>query len=145
MYVQGKVCLSILNTWPDGPQWSGVQTLESVLLVLMSDVLCANPLENEPAYRKCGASEESKKYNRLVWHANIQTAVLGMVRNVPEAFSEFSDIIEKEFQIKAPEIVESLTPYLEFDAKHEHSRAFSFGCTYSFGALKRNIEQLIKN
>jgi ubiquitin-protein ligase len=36
MYREGKVCLSILNTWHDGPQWSGVQTLESILLLILS-------------------------------------------------------------------------------------------------------------
>ncbi len=48
LYVQGKVCLSILGTFP-GPSWSANMTLETVLLNLQS-LLDENPLANEPAY-----------------------------------------------------------------------------------------------
>jgi ubiquitin-protein ligase len=48
LYVQGKVCLSILGTYP-GPSWSANMTLETVLLNLQS-LLDENPLANEPAY-----------------------------------------------------------------------------------------------
>ena len=32
MYREGKVCLSLLNTWHVGERWSGCQTLSSILL-----------------------------------------------------------------------------------------------------------------
>ena len=46
LYTNGKVCLSILNTW-SGESWTSCQTISSVLLTL-SIVLCENPLLNEP-------------------------------------------------------------------------------------------------
>lgn len=46
MYKNRKVCVSILNTWR-GEQWSGCQTIKSVLLTLMS-LLDSKPLLNEP-------------------------------------------------------------------------------------------------
>ncbi len=48
LYVEGKVCLSILGTFP-GPSWSANMSLETILLNLQS-LLDENPLANEPAY-----------------------------------------------------------------------------------------------
>jgi ubiquitin-protein ligase len=50
LYVQGKVCLSILGTWT-GPKWSAVMTISTVLSSIQS-LLEANPLTNEPGYEK---------------------------------------------------------------------------------------------
>lgn len=50
LYVQGKVCLSILGTFA-GPSWSGTQSLSTVLLSIQG-LLDANPLAHEPAYEK---------------------------------------------------------------------------------------------
>ena len=46
LYVNGKVCVSILNTWK-GEQWSSCQTLSSILLTICS-LLDNMPLTNEP-------------------------------------------------------------------------------------------------
>ena len=48
LYVEGKVCLSILGTFP-GPSWSGTQSLNSVLMSILG-LLDTNPLAHEPAY-----------------------------------------------------------------------------------------------
>lgn len=48
LYVEGKVCLSILGTF-SGPSWSGTQSLSSVLLSILA-LLDKNPLAHEPAY-----------------------------------------------------------------------------------------------
>ena len=48
LYVEGKVCLSILGTYP-GPSWSGTQSLSSVLMSILA-LLDNNPLAHEPAY-----------------------------------------------------------------------------------------------
>ena len=92
MYLNGKVCLSVLNTWHDGPQWSGIQTLESVLLVIMSDVLNANPLENEPAFRGCGDSVDAVAYRRRIFHANLEM-IMRMVTAPPPFAAEHSALM----------------------------------------------------
>ena len=50
LYVQGKVCLSILGTY-SGPQWSGALSFNSVLLSILG-LLDNNPLAHEPAWEK---------------------------------------------------------------------------------------------
>ena len=44
LYTNGKVCISLLNTW-QGEQWTGCQTITSILLVL-STLLNDKPLLN---------------------------------------------------------------------------------------------------
>ena len=50
LYSNGKVCLSILNTW-NGPGWTTATTLKMVLLSLQS-ILHEHPIQNEPGYEK---------------------------------------------------------------------------------------------
>ena len=56
LYSNGKVCLSILGTWP-GPKWECTMSLNTIALTIQS-ILGENPLTNEPAYYnnslKCG-------------------------------------------------------------------------------------------
>lgn len=48
LYVEGKVCLSILGTY-SGPPWSASQSLTSVLMSILA-LLDTNPLAHEPSY-----------------------------------------------------------------------------------------------
>jgi len=78
LYRTGKVCLSILNTWR-GEQWSGCQTLTSVLLALCT-VLNAEPLLNEPNITKNHIDFET--YNEIIKYKNIEVAILGIIQSV---------------------------------------------------------------
>ena len=60
LYRNGKVCLSILNTWR-GEGWTSCQTIRSVLLTLVT-VLNEKPLLNEPGVRDNDI--EIKTYNQ---------------------------------------------------------------------------------
>ena len=139
MYVQGKVCLSILNTWHDGPQWSGVQSLESVLLAIMSDVLTENPLENEPAYKNCGKSADALTYNRLVWYANVNTAIYGMLTNPPLHAIPFQMILWAEWETNKETVLQQVKACLQMDGTKEMSRAFGFGHQYNFKGLLEKL------
>lgn len=140
MYKEGKVCLSILNTWHDGPQWSGVQTLESVLLVIMSDVLNANPLQNEPAFSRCGNSPEAVMYNTLVWHANVNTAVLDMLTVTPLFAAPYTELMYTEFAKRRSAILERVVASIDDnDGKIGTCRVFSMSATYNFKALAEKL------
>jgi ubiquitin-conjugating enzyme E2 Z len=81
LYRSGKVCLSILNTWT-GEQWSGCQTISSVLLA-MCTILNAEPLLNEPGIMKTHRDYES--YNEIIKYKNIEVAIFGMLASVSAA------------------------------------------------------------
>jgi ubiquitin-protein ligase len=48
MYVDGKVCLSILHTW-NGPPWASTMRISTILVTLQS-LMDADPLRHEPGY-----------------------------------------------------------------------------------------------
>jgi len=67
LYIDGKVCLSILGTWR-GPKWAPVMTISTVLTTIQS-LLEENPIVNEPGHetlRLDGADTRAKDYAELV-------------------------------------------------------------------------------
>lgn len=61
LYVDGKVCLSILGTWP-GEKWSQAMTVETVLISIRS-LLDRQPFTHEPNQK------DDPNYNRFVEYA----------------------------------------------------------------------------
>jgi len=75
LYSNGKVCLSILNTW-SGDSWSSCQSIHSILFTLVT-ILCDNPLLNEPGVRE--QHSELNKYNYLVFYKNIEFSIVTLI------------------------------------------------------------------
>jgi len=78
LYTNGKVCLSLLNTW-SGEGWTSCQTINSILLTL-SIVLCENPLLNEPGVQINNNAID--KYNYLVTYKNIEFSVCKIINYI---------------------------------------------------------------
>ena len=89
LYTNGKVCLSILNTWA-GESWSACQSIYSILFTLVS-VLCDNPLLNEPGVRE--DHDDLNKYNYLVFYKNIEFAVAKIICVIND---ESNEVINKK-------------------------------------------------
>lgn len=146
LYINGKVCLSILNTWHDGPQWSGIQTLESVLLVVMSDVLNASPIQNEPAYHNVKPDDhQAVLYNRSIFHSNVGVAMLRMLSDPPAFALPFKDIMETEFLKVADTVLRLVEDHAaRYDGTSDRVSVFSMNVTYNFAALARKLNT-VKN
>jgi ubiquitin-protein ligase len=72
LYRNGKVCISVLNTWK-GEQWTSCQTIKSILLMLVT-LFHNKPLLNEP-----GFSENHRSfipYNNVIRFKNLQISLL---------------------------------------------------------------------
>jgi len=105
LYRNGKVCLSILNTW-QGEKWSGCQTLSSVLLAICT-VLNNEPLLNEPGILK--THPDFEKYNEILRYKNIEVAMFSMLERVEEPTNEFaifSTIMRNHFHANKDKIHE---------------------------------------
>ena len=133
MYISGKVCLSILNTWHDGPAWSGVQTLESVLLTIQSAVLNAHPLANEPAYRSMATDDPAAiVYNRMLRHA-VAWRVASMLAVPPPFMVPFAEVCRRLFDARRTSWLASLfSEAAEWDGHEESCRAFGMVVKYDF-------------
>lgn len=71
-YVNGYVCLSLLNTWP-GEQWSSCQSIRSILLNLMI-IMNDTPLLNEPGIKM--EHKDFLNYNKIIHYRNYEIAFL---------------------------------------------------------------------
>jgi ubiquitin-protein ligase len=91
LYINGKVCISLLNTWR-GEQWTSCQTLSTILLNLCT-LLCKDPLLNEPGINVC--HPDFKKYNKVIEYKNIDVAIMKMFSNPPEDFKIFNPIMKE--------------------------------------------------
>ena len=96
LYIQGKVCLSILNTW-QGEQWSGCQTISTVLLALCT-LFIKNPLLNEPGITE--THKDLDNYNSILTFKNFDTAMLLVLTNeyFSENFPMFLDTMKTSFK-----------------------------------------------
>ena len=140
MYLEGKVCLSILNTWHDGPQWSSVQTLESVLLVMMADVLSAVPLNNEPAYYNAGLNDQAKIYNRMIFHANVKTAILTMITSPPPFAISFLDTMRSVFLTNDNGVLMATEQHeVDWDGRSEMLAVYGMTVRYDFARLAGDL------
>jgi len=148
LYRNGKVCLSILNTWK-GEQWTSCQSLRSVLLTLVS-LFHNKPLLNEP-----GVSESNKNfkiYNKIIEHQNIKTAVLKVIKQnlLPEPFWSFWIFIKKTILDNKNEIIEYLTKLQEKykDKKKEdkilYCSMYNMNCTIDYANLLIDFNNIIK-
>lgn len=97
-YRNGKVCLSLLNTWR-GEGWTSCQSIKTVLLTLCS-LLTNDSLLNEPGITT--QHKDFDTYNEIIRFKNFSVAVASMMR--PESgvypaptFDMFKPIVEKHF------------------------------------------------
>ena len=72
LYINGNVCLSILNTW-EGEKWSACQSIRSILLTLTT-VLNDKPLLNEPGITI--NHKDFYAYNELLEYKNVEISIL---------------------------------------------------------------------
>jgi len=94
LYVNGKVCVSILGTW-QGPGWTSCMTLNTVLLSIQS-LMNSNPIQNEPGW-ELEKGIKSIEYNKIIYYSNYSIAILKMLKNTPRGFEGFRDIMNKHF------------------------------------------------
>ena len=78
LYINGKVCLSLLGTW-DGEPWTSCCTIRSLLLVIQS-LLDGDPYMHEPNVRPEDRSHEP--YNQAIAFHNLLDGVLNFKRRV---------------------------------------------------------------
>ena len=95
LYIDGKVCLSVLNTWK-GEGWSSCQNIRSILLILTT-VLNETPIENEPGLTI--SHRDNINYNNMIRYKNLEIAIIGMLSKkfLDNRFLIFYDIIVEKF------------------------------------------------
>ena len=108
MYKNGKMCLSVLNTWR-GDQWTGCQSIRTILLTIIS-IMDKFPLLHEPGFTM--KHQDVEKYNKIILYRNIDYSVNNIIQNLSNEdyiFNNlFKDNIVCEFKKKQPELLSIL-------------------------------------
>lgn len=76
LYSNGKVCLSILNTW-EGEQWASTQTIRSILMTIRS-LFDWNALTMEPGIKK--SHPDVILYDDIVQLKTIELGIFGIMK-----------------------------------------------------------------
>tara|TARA_Y100000591_G_scaffold327423_2_gene351852 strand:- start:516 stop:1247 length:732 start_codon:yes stop_codon:yes gene_type:complete len=140
LYRNGKVCLSVLNTWR-GEQWTSCQTIRSILLTLIT-ILNEKPLLNEPGIKK--TNPQVKTYNKILKYRNYETAIYNVLRKkqLPNKHISFYPIVKKYFIENKDKILKNIKKdYEKFKKTNNESYNMNI---YNMSCIP-NYEQLIQN
>ncbi len=141
-YKNGKVCLSVLNTWK-GEQWSACQTIRSVLLTLVT-TFNSNPLLNEPGIKNTW--HDIPKYNEIIFFKNIEIAMYDMIhhKRYKTFFSFFETTIHKIFLNNVDTILEEIRKKIKIYPKTRklETQLYKMEFKLSYKALEKKIAQL---
>lgn len=105
MYKNGKICLSILNTWK-GDQWTGCQSIRSILLTIVS-ILDNNPLLHEPGFTRI--HRDCERYNKIIRYKNFDFSINKMMLNKVTDIVFYTDLFKEEIQFQFNKNKEDLT------------------------------------
>ncbi|XP_003390484.1 PREDICTED: ubiquitin-conjugating enzyme E2 Z-like [Amphimedon queenslandica] len=140
LYRNGKVCLSILGTWP-GPQWAPAQNLSSVLMSIQS-LMNEKPFHNEPGFHKERLGWEVKSYNDIIRHETLRVAVCDVLerKSYPIELMEVVKLSFMQFYEYYSSTIKKYAPELD-DTSMNDPFGINKG-TFNFKKLSQRIEKL---
>lgn len=141
LYVEGKVCLSILGTW-SGPSWTTSCNLRSVLVSIQS-LLNEHPIQNEPGYEKERGRNDTL-YSEIIRYENIAVGVVRMLRKTPENFSSFRPQMRRVFLKNYDRYITTLEAYKAKEGTTVRSPIWNFQVRYKTEELLADIAELRK-
>ncbi|XP_062702655.1 baculoviral IAP repeat-containing protein 6 isoform X3 [Aedes albopictus] len=146
LYNDGKVCLSVLNTWHGRPEekWNAhTSSFLQVLVSIQSLILVPEPYFNEPGFERSrgtpSGTHSSREYNSNIYQACVRYAMLEQLKNPCPCFKE---VIHTHFWLKRNEICAQIEDWIaELSKPLQNERT---GRTISFNAmvLRRQYRQL---
>jgi ubiquitin-protein ligase len=114
MYHNGKVCLSIINTWKGNSDemWNpSTSTLLQVFLSIQSMVMGNKIIQNEPTFEYYAEdSPENLQYQYEVRYGNLKYAIIEQFKNPPKGFEE---VVQDHFLILKEKVLEYAENCLE--------------------------------
>lgn len=149
--LDGKMCLSILGTW-DGPSWTSVMSLTTVILAIQS-ILDDNPLVNEPGYEKNPSSNDHIKYQKIIQYVNMKDFVGKMLQYLitPDSINTesnfyipyFKEFIKDHIQQNKQRILDTLDRLYKAnpDRMNIHSVYNSTNALINYADLSENIKK----
>lgn len=123
LYIEGKVCLSILGTWAGEP-WATSMTVESVLITIRS-LLDNSPFQHEPGQK------DDPAYNAYVLYATWQSLLLDYVHR--EQVTELKAFMDDYIHHNGSKMMKDLE-----QQKKKNANIKSLPCRYA-GSLQKAL------
>jgi ubiquitin-protein ligase len=101
LYANGKVCLSVLNTW-GSKDWTPANDISSIILSIQSLVLHDKPITNEPGFYNAKDDIFIESFNKAIEYYKFKVAI---IENLNDINFPFKDIIEEHFLRNKNEIL----------------------------------------
>ncbi|XP_032684948.1 baculoviral IAP repeat-containing protein 6 isoform X6 [Odontomachus brunneus] len=146
LYNDGKVCLSVLNTWHGRPEekWNAhTSSFLQVLVSIQSLILVSEPYFNEPGYERSrgtsSGAQSSQEYNANICQATAKWAMLDQIRNPCPCFKE---VIHTHFWMKRHEIVAQLEGWIRDMEMHGSDRRSGRSISLNALSLRRHYRLL---
>ena len=137
----GKVCLSILNTWGES-SWSQVQRLSSVVETIRAHLFHDKPLINEPGYSVKDPMNEI--YNRMITYQNLNFNIYSNIVETPNYAIPFKQIMKENFLKNKDYFKKYIDENKYYHQKSESIRYDSQYITYDFETLQQKYNEIIK-
>ncbi|XP_036815670.1 baculoviral IAP repeat-containing protein 6 isoform X7 [Oncorhynchus mykiss] len=146
LYNDGKVCLSILNTWHGRPEekWNPqTSSFLQVLVSVQSLILVSEPYFNEPGYERSrgtpSGTQSSREYDGNIRQASVKWAMLEQLRNPSPCFKE---VIHKHFYLKRVEVMAQCEEWIADIQQYSSDKRVGRTMSHHAAALKRHTAQL---
>jgi len=111
LYIEGKICLSILGTW-SGPSWTPVMTTMNIIMSISGLVMHSEPVKNEPGWES-SSQFDVDEYNSLIEFSSLKTALLGQLKSCPQHFLPLHQKMIDRFKKDFPKILERIDRNME--------------------------------
>eukprot|EP00873_Tetraselmis_striata_P008784 jgi/Tetstr1/429048/TSEL_019013.t1 len=126
LYENGKVCLSLLNTWngDEDEMWSPSSTLLQVLVSIQGLVLVPKPFYNEAGYEKHVGTPEGEKHAALYNENTFLLSCRSMMDAIRRPPDHFQPLVVEHFRRVRTSLLAKVDEYLEGRAVgHAHTAA----------------------
>ena len=137
----GKVCLSILNTWGEST-WSQVQRFSSVLETVRAHLFHDKPLINEPGFSDKDPMNDI--YSRMLYYQNLNFNVYTNLMETPKYALPFKQIMIDNFKFNKDYFQKYLDENKYLHGKTESIYYDSQNVTYNFETLSKKFSDIIK-
>ena len=141
LYRNGKVCLSMLNTWR-GEQWTPCNTISSILLTTCS-ILTNNPFLNEPDIKPTHSVIPA--YNKILTYSNFTVAIGDVLEKefYKNKFPTLVKIAEKHFVENYNNIKEKLDKNRNlYDKQYVSMNFYRFDVILDYTMAKNRLEKI---
>lgn len=141
LYIEGKVCLSILGTWQGDP-WTSVMTIKTVILSIMALVMTSEPLRNEPGLESSSV-DRIETYNQIVEYASLNILV-NQIESPSKMFAPLLKNMKEQFIKDYPALIEKVDLLIRSENNNKTVKIsyHSQMTTLNYESLKKRIYDL---